>query len=301
VVVWHPEVTPDRLVAAYKPHMAVGIVSESMLKLSPKQCRDLAACICGGAADETPFLYRTAAGITSFIKFSGAARPSTLAGSRFGTALQFVEHANLDSAHQGASGLSLDLEQIMLALLDRGEFEDEATQSQAVASIEHILGNNPVKLVTAPDRSVSVQPARVGRNQRVLDQQIHTAFGSTLFESDLHAARVHYSKAKRFLDSSPPDFANSCKESVSSIEAVATALTGEADLPKALRRAVAGGLVHRPLDEVALKLYAYRGNEPGVGHGQSQPPRVGREEAELLFNLAGAIGKYLKEKVTKAT
>jgi hypothetical protein len=266
-----------------------------VVKLSPRQIQALASCICGGG-EAAAFEYRTAADIDRFMKFSGARLPTSLSGSRFRVALQFLEHANSDS-NKGPSGLSLDMEQIIVALLDHREFASDANHDEAVAITVEILKGTPVKVVVAADRSVSLQSARVTRGQRVMDQQIHTVFGTTLAESELHAAREHYSKAKRHLDSSTPDYPNSCKESVCMLEALATALTGEADLPKALRRAVAEGLITKPLDEVVIKLYAYRGNEPGVGHGQAEVPRVGREEAELLLNLAGSLGKFLNEKL----
>jgi hypothetical protein len=267
-----------------------------VLKLSPRQTQDIAACICGD--DEgSPFAYRTAREIDAFIKFTGARSRVGSASSRFGTVIQFVESAN-SNATSGLSGLPLDVEQIRIGLLDRREFEDRAEHAAAVAAVERILHATPVKLVVAPDRTVSLQSARISPSQRILDEQIHTAFGETLSESKLHAARVHYSNAKRHLDSSVPDYANSCKESICSLEALVSALSGEPQLPQALRRAVAMGLITKPLDEVVLKLYAYRGNEPGVGHGRAEVPRVGRQEAELLFNLAGALGKYLREKLT---
>jgi len=104
---------------------------------------------------------------------------------------------------------------------------------------------------------------------------------------------------KRYLDSSPPDFANSCKESVCSIESVAIALSGENDLTKAIHKTVRAGFVPAAIGEAIIKVYAFRGNEPGVGHGKVSPPAVTREDAELLFNLAGSIGKYLSEKLRK--
>jgi hypothetical protein len=266
-----------------------------MVRLSPRQIQALAGCLCGGGEDGA-FAYRRAADIQSFLKFSGAGVPGTLFGSRFGISVQFLEYANGDS-DEGPSGLPVNVERILIALLDRREFDSDAGHGKALTVVKAILQGTPVKLTVAADHSVGVQSARVTRDQRVLDKQIHSAFEKTLLESDLHAARVHYTKAKNFLVSSTPDYPNSCKESICSLEAVATALTGEADLPSALRKATKQGLINRPLDEVVIKLYAYRGNEPGVAHGHPEPPRAGREEAELLLNLAGSMGKYLNEKL----
>ena len=92
----------------------------------------------------------------------------------------------------------------------------------------------------------------------MLEDQIHTAFGEVINGEELTSARSHYVKARRFLEGPVPDFENCCKESVCSIEALATAMTGERDLPKAIRKAAAAGHIPKPLDDMVIKLYAYR-------------------------------------------
>jgi hypothetical protein len=59
-------------------------------------------------------------------------------------------------------------------------------------------------------------------------------------------------------------------------------------------RPASAGHVPAPISELVIKLYADRGDEPGVGHGQATIPDVTRSEAELILNLAGAVGNYLK-------
>lgn len=141
---------------------------------------------------------------------------------------------------------------------------------------------------------MSLRSTQEGRGQNVLDEQIHTVFEISITESDLAAACLHYTKAKWFLGGATPDYENAAKEAVASVEALATAMTGERDLPAAIRKATRADLIPRPLDELIIKLYACRGNEPGVSHGQADLPEVTREDAEFVFNLAGSIGSYLR-------
>lgn len=264
------------------------------VRLSPRQVQSLAGFICGG---EAPWPYRRMVDILSFMRFTGAEMPADPEpGSRFTSACAFIEHAEA-AEETGPSGLSVDTEKVVAALLDRREFEGDDDYVAAVAEVRDALGGLPVKLVTAA-HGVEIQSAWRARGQSILENRIHTVFGQVVASDDLRAARTHYAKARRFLEGPVPDYENACKESVCSIEALATAMTGERDLPRAVKKAASAGRIPKPLDEMVVKLYAYRGNEPGVGHGQADAPAVRRAEAELLFNLAGSIGSYLRAALT---
>jgi hypothetical protein len=49
-----------------------------------------------------------------------------------------------------------------------------------------------------------------------------------------------------------------------------------------------------------MKIYAYRGNEPGVAHASADVPDVEHLEAELVFNLSGALGAYLAQRLARS-
>jgi hypothetical protein len=123
-------------------------------------------------------------------------------------------------------------------------------------------------------------------------------FGKTLGDEALSAARAHYRKAKRYVEGAEPGYENACKESVCTIESIVLTLAGGNDLVKALRKLATQGHVPRPIAEMVIKLYAYRGDEPGISHAAQTPPKVDRLEAELLFNLAGAIGAFMRAKLS---
>ncbi|MGZ4287997.1 MAG: hypothetical protein ACXVHB_26820 [Solirubrobacteraceae bacterium] len=265
------------------------------LRLSPKQVQALAGFICGG---ETPWAYRRMVDILSFMRFTGATMPADPEpGSRFISACAFIEHTEA-SDQTGHSGLSADTEKVLVALLDRREFDNDADHVAAVGQVRDAVAGLPI-MITAEPYGIEIHSAWRDKAQSVLEERIHTAFGDVIAGEDLAAARAHYIKARRFLEGPVPDYENCCKESVCSIEALATAMTGERDLPRAIKKAVGATRIPKPLDDMIIKLYAYRGNEPGVGHGQADAPSVRRAEAELLFNLAGSLGHYLRVALTE--
>jgi hypothetical protein len=147
------------------------------------------------------------------------------------------------------------------------------------------------------DGEVQVSSDRADRRQRMIDAELHTALGAVLHESDFHSARVHYRNAQRLLRGE--DFANSAKESVCAIEAYLLTITGEKDFKAALKQACKAG-VPKPLDGVIEKLYAWRGNEPGVAHAGKAPPAVERADAEFALNMAAAVNLYLRRRLARA-
>ena len=52
------------------------------------------------------------------------------------------------------------------------------------------------------------------------------------------------------------------------------------------------------LGEMVKKLYAYRGDEPGVSHGAAEVPDVDSQDAQFVVNLAAVVGLYLREKLS---
>ena len=216
---------------------------------------------------------------------------------RFASASAFVQEAE-ESEQAGHSGLRRDTEKILEALLDRREFDTDERHRSAVQNVRDALAGLPLEVVVDDSGQVEICSMRRDRARRILDEQIHTAFGDLLSDESLASARQHYGKAKGFLQGAEPDYENSCKESVCTIESLVTALTGEKDLPAAIRKAAHAEMIPRPLDEMIIKIYAYRGKEPGVGHGHASAPTVRRAEAELLFDLAAALGRYLRVALT---
>jgi hypothetical protein len=268
-------------------------------RLSPRQIQALASCICGDE-EAAAFDYRRFVDIESFITFTGARVGDLPASgmSRWNYACSFIE-ACQGVEKEGSSGLTREVEKVIEALLDLREFSSESRRDEALLKVNQILTGVPVETRVGADGSVQVVSTRRSRVQGLLDKQIHTVFGAVIDDSALGASRTHYAKAKRYLEAAQLDYENSAKESVSSVESLVKTLTGESDYTKAIKKATNAGLIPRPIDDIAIKLFAYRGNEPGVAHGAADTPDVTKEEAELVFNLAAALATFLATNLRK--
>jgi hypothetical protein len=262
-----------------------------MGKLSPRQVDELANRICGG---DGPFDYRTAHQLDQFFDFCEI-DTTDAGGSRFYFTQEVVARANRSSA--GPSGLPVDLETIVRTVLDAREFKDPSQHGDAVDDLAELLRPAGIH-VEFRDPDVVLRSSRKSKSQRVLEEQIHTVFGTTLDDEALSAARAHYRKAKRYVEGPEHDYENACKEAICTIEAIVLTMAGGGDLVRELRRLAREDRIPSPICEMVIKLYAYRGDEPGISHAGVQPPEVGRAEAELLFNLAGSIGAYLRAKLS---
>ncbi len=262
-----------------------------MGKLSPRQVDDLASRILG---EVDSFDYRTANRIDQFFDFAEIDVSEASGGSRFYYAQDVVTRANRSDL--GSSGLPTEIETIVKALLDPREFKDAAQHGDAVDDLAELL--RPAGAVAEfRDPDVILRSTRRSRSQKVLEEQIHTVFGQTLDDEAFSAARTHYRKARRYVEGPEVDHENSCKESVCAIESIVLTLAGGSDLVKELRRLAREDHIPKPITEMVIKLYAYRGNEPGIAHAGPEAPDVGKEEAELLLNLAGSIGAYTRAKL----
>jgi hypothetical protein len=264
-----------------------------MGKLSPRQVDDLASRIIG---EVDSFDYRTANQIDQFFDFAEIDVSEAEGGSRFYFTQDVLARAN--RSQLGASGLPSEIETIVKALLDPREFkEGGARHGDAVDDVAELL--RPAgAVVEFRDPDVVLRSTRRSRSQKVLDDQIHTVFGQTLTDEAFSAARTHYRKAKRYVEGPEVDYENSCKEAICTIESMVLTLTGGTDLVKALRNLARDGRIPKPIAEMVIKLYAYRGDEPGIAHAGPETPDVDKEEAELLLNLAGSIGTYMRGKLS---
>ena len=252
----------------------------------------LANCICGG--EGTSIEYRSATSIDRFRAFAGVDVNWEPGRSRFYDAVSYLDACN--DTPVGQSRLPRGLEKVLAALVDRRLFESDVAQEVVLDELQQILEPYDVDVRLDARRQLEFSTSS-SRGQQVIDEEIHTAFETLLHESDLGAAREHYRKARGFLRASEPDFANAAKEGVCVVESLLLALTGERDFNKAVAKAVASGLIPRPLGELIKKLYAYRGDEPGVAHAAETVPDVDVHDAQFVVNLAATIGLYLRAKL----
>jgi len=120
-----------------------------------------------------------------------------------------------------------------------------------------------------------------------------------LKEPQFKGADEHFEKALKAINIRPdPDVENCIKDAVSAIESVGRILVSDEKhlLSDIIRDMSKEGIIPKPLDEAIQKVYAYRGNEPGVAHGLVGDSKVTVDEAEFVLAMSAAIIIYLVNK-----
>lgn len=109
------------------------------------------------------------------------------------------------------------------------------------------------------------------------------------------SASVHINKAIELFNKRPdPDYANSIKESISAVEALAREVTGNKSA--VLSDAVKLLGLHPALKQGITKLYAWTSDEGGIRHSlkASSPSTAGEAEARFALVVCSAITNLLK-------
>jgi hypothetical protein len=120
-----------------------------------------------------------------------------------------------------------------------------------------------------------------------------------LKEPEFEGADKHFEKALKALNTRPnPDVENCIKDAVAAIESVGRIIANDdkALLSKTIKDMANNGLIPKPLDEAIQKIYAYRGDQPGVTHGLVGTSKVTVDEAEFVLAISAAIIIYLVKK-----
>jgi len=143
---------------------------------------------------------------------------------------------------------------------------------------------------------------REGKIERVGNEytgQYITEARKLLKDEKYIGAQQHFEKALGYINVRPnPDVENCVKDAVAAIESVGRTITGneKALLNDIVKNMVANGVIPQPLDQVIQKLYAYRGNQPGVAHGAVGASQVTIDEAEFVLAASAATIIYLVNK-----
>jgi len=134
-----------------------------------------------------------------------------------------------------------------------------------------------------------------------IDAQIEEA-RYLLKEPEFKGADKHFEKAIKAVNVRPnPDVENCIKDAVSAIESVGRIIVNDdkAMLSDIIKIMVRKGVIPKLLGETMQKVYAYRGDEPGVAHGLVGDSKVTRDEAECVLAVSAAIIIYLVNKREK--
>ena len=112
---------------------------------------------------------------------------------------------------------------------------------------------------------------------------------------ELSPVRAQWLKAKNFIVAPTPDYENSIKESVNSIESCLMVLLNEPNgtLGKIIKRADLDGDIQRPFSQA----YGFTSNKAFVRHGGVAASSLGRHEAEFFLEFAAAAIVYVSAKL----
>ncbi|TFC81156.1 hypothetical protein E3T23_06570 [Cryobacterium cheniae] len=122
--------------------------------------------------------------------------------------------------------------------------------------------------------------------------------------TDQYAGARHHLKTAlaKLSDRSRPDYANSVKESLSAVESMGEALTGETTLGKALDKLASVGIVTHPAQLKAWKaMYGWASDEGGIRHSAQAPPTVDQATAKYTLISSSAFISLLIDAALHAT
>lgn len=112
---------------------------------------------------------------------------------------------------------------------------------------------------------------------------------------ELIPVRQQWLKAKNYIYTKPPDFENSMKESINSVESALRILTG--DSGSTLGQMIKRVDIDPDIGRILSQVYGLLSNKPFVRHGGTEPEDIGKEEAEFFLELAAISIIYIKSKL----
>lgn len=121
-------------------------------------------------------------------------------------------------------------------------------------------------------------------------------------EKELYGTQKHIETALALMARKPaPDYRNSIKESISSIESLAKQLTGEAGggLEKALSKLDSVVHFHGAFKAGLLSLYGYTSDENGIRHAILEEADIGFDEAKFMLITCSALANFIISKAAK--
>jgi hypothetical protein len=111
--------------------------------------------------------------------------------------------------------------------------------------------------------------------------------------------RQHLEAALRlYSDRKAPDYRNSIKESISSVEAAVQILTRDpnAELGKALAMLSSKAPLHGAFASALKSLYGYTSDSNGIRHALTEEPSVDAADAKFMLVACAAFVVYLRQK-----
>lgn len=134
----------------------------------------------------------------------------------------------------------------------------------------------------------------IGRKKRKQKDPRNWKSANEALTDELSPVRAQWLKAKNFIFTSPPDFENSIKESVNSIESCLMILLNQ---PKStLGKLIQNQKIDPDIGKIISKVYGLSSNKDFVRHGGVQNQSISTLEAEFFLDFAASAIIYIKGK-----
>lgn len=156
------------------------------------------------------------------------------------------------------------------------------------------------------EKNISAYRFVNGEIAPVIDEvEIQAVEAAVSHQGSLAPVGIHLQRALELLaDKETPDYRNSIKESISSVETLSRVITDDskATLGKALKKLDAQKDVqlHPALRDAFSKLYGYTSDESGIRHALTEESDLDVEDATFMLVACSAFVNYLIQKATKA-
>jgi len=137
----------------------------------------------------------------------------------------------------------------------------------------------------------------IGRKKKKLKEPRNWKNANDALTDKLSPVRSQWLKAKNFIFTSPPDFENSIKESVNSIESCLMILLND---PKGtLGKLIKNQNIDSDIGKIISYVYGLSSNKDFVRHGGIQNQSIEKPEAEFFLDFAASAIIYIKGKLSK--
>lgn len=137
----------------------------------------------------------------------------------------------------------------------------------------------------------------IGRKKRKQKEPRNWKNANNVLTDELSPVRTQWLKAKNFIFSSPPDFENSIKESINSIESTLMILLNQPNgtLGKIIKKA---GL-DPDIEKIISQAYGFVSNKDFVRHGGVINQNISQVEAEFFLDFSASAIIYIRGKLSR--
>lgn len=135
------------------------------------------------------------------------------------------------------------------------------------------------------------------RIQRHVSSSKNWKKANDALDDKLSPIRVQWLKAKNFIYAPAPDFENSIKESVNSVESCLMVLLEEPN--KTLGKIIKDANLDSDIERLISQAYGFVSNKDFVRHGGTEVSGLGKAEAEFFLEFAATSIVYITAKLKK--